>query len=126
MRIKLSKKDNSGLLDGYQDWYQDYYQDKDIENQNKILELKDNKKVDIDIQKHFDTSTSTSTSTSKISSFNTFFDYNRPYLNVVRNRIKQYKNSGNDYIIKIINPKKTIKFILFILIVFIIVTIHYL
>jgi len=120
MRIKLSKKDNSGLLDGYQDWYQDVYQDKDIENQNKILELKDNKKVDIDIQKHFDTSTSTY----KISSFNTFFDYNRPYLNVVRNRIKQYKISGNDYIIKIINPKKTIKFILFILIVFIIVTIE--
>jgi hypothetical protein len=79
-----------------------YEFDRNIERQNKILEMK--KKIQI----YFACST--------ISSFKPKFECNRPCLNIVRGILRQqnYNFIGNDYTIKIDGiPKKTIKYIIF-------------
>lgn len=79
-----------------------YELDKDIEKQNKILDLKE------EIQTYFACST--------ISSFKPNFVCIRPYLNIIRSilRKQNYTFIGNDYTIKINGiSKKTIKYFIF-------------
>lgn len=112
MRIKLSEKYQTeredicnkliNILELNNGTFILYDLDKDIEKQNKILDMKD------EIHKYFACST--------ISSFKPNFDCKRPYLNIIRSilRKQNYTFIGNDFTMKIDNvPKKTIKYIIF-------------
>ena len=112
MRIKLSEKYQTeredicnkllNILELNNGTFILYDLDKDIEKQNKILDMKD------EIHKYFACST--------ISSFKPNFDCKRPYLNIVRSILRKQKYTfiGNDFTMKIDNvPKKTIKYIIF-------------